>query len=254
MNSLMITRVAAGEWCALEGDRVLGRADAATRPDGRLFVSIDSWRDDVFDQLARVMLADLPQPLHTVVDETDRDLAEHWRRVGFTTRRREWEYTVPTDPAVTGLAAAVVPAGITLVPLGAARLDPLRAVDRVIRAEVEAGVGWRDMPAEVLPRPAGVTVLNPAAYAAAARGDEYVGFLRLGPRSRQPRIGLVAVRADEQRRGVARALLAHVLGALHQSGVAAANAEVTESNPAATALFDGIGARRTGSNLELVRP
>ncbi len=30
------------------------------------------------------------------------------------------------------------------------------------------------------------------------------------------------------------------------------SAEVTESNVAATALFEGIGARRTGSNLELV--
>jgi hypothetical protein len=52
---------------------------------------------------------------------------------------------------------------------------------------------------------------------------------------------------------LARALLAHTLGALHRIGKEAAAAEVTESNVAATALFEGIGARRTGSNLELVR-
>lgn len=69
----------------------------------------------------------------------------------------------------------------------------------------------------------------------------------------RPRIGLVAVRAGEQRRGIARALLAHVLGTLHRSGFAAACAEVHESNQAASALFEGIGARPMSSNLELVR-
>jgi ribosomal protein S18 acetylase RimI-like enzyme len=67
-----------------------------------------------------------------------------------------------------------------------------------------------------------------------------------------PRIGLIAVRADRQRRGIARALLAHTLGALHQVGKETVSAQVTESNVAATALFERIGARRTGSNLELV--
>ena len=60
------------------------------------------------------------------------------------------------------------------------------------------------------------------------------------------------MRAERQRRGIARALLAHALGALHHLGRETACAEVTESNVAATALFEGIGARRTGSNLELV--
>jgi len=53
-------------------------------------------------------------------------------------------------------------------------------------------------------------------------------------------------------RGIGRALLAHLLGALHHVGKETALAEVTESNVAATALFEGVGARRTGSNLELV--
>jgi ribosomal protein S18 acetylase RimI-like enzyme len=70
--------------------------------------------------------------------------------------------------------------------------------------------------------------------------------------TRLPRIGLIAVRADCQRRGIARALLAHALGVLHRIGKETASAEVTESNVAATALFEGIGARRTGSSLELV--
>ena len=64
---------------------------------------------------------------------------------------------------------------------------------------------------------------------------------------------LIAVLADAQRRGIARALLAHALGSLHRSGSESAWAEVDESNAAAVALFEGVGARCTGGNLELVR-
>jgi hypothetical protein len=44
-----------------------------------------------------------------------------------------------------------------------------------------------------------------------------------------------------------------VLGTLHHSGIAAASAEVDESNKAALALFGSIGGQRTSSNLEMAR-
>ena len=66
-------------------------------------------------------------------------------------------------------------------------------------------------------------------------------------------LALIAVLADERRRGIARALLSHVLGTLHLSGIAAASAEADESNKAALALLEGIGGRRTSSSLELAR-
>ncbi|HEX4225266.1 MAG TPA: GNAT family N-acetyltransferase [Pseudonocardiaceae bacterium] len=247
-----MTRVAERHWHALDDDLVVGRGHASQRPDGRVFVSIDSWHDAVFDQIATTMLADLPTPLYTVVDEFDLDLANNWRRAGFTTGRREWELSVPTDPEVTGLDDALPPSGVTIVPVGSAQEGPLNQLDRVIRDEIEETVGWQTMPAEVLPRPVGATVLHPSRYAVAARADRYVALVRLAPLPRQPRIGLIAVLADERRRGVARALLGNVVGALHRDGVDAATAEVHESNAAALALFEGIGARRTGSNLELV--
>jgi ribosomal protein S18 acetylase RimI-like enzyme len=213
-----------------------------------MFVSIDAWHGAAFDRLAAVMLATLPRPLHTVVDEAELDLTGQWRRAGFTTRRREWEYAVPTDPRVTGLVSAPLPSGVTIRAFGRAEEAPLRALDRAIRDEVEAGPGWPDMPTEVLAPPR----LDPSKYAVAARSGAYVGLLRVATVTRLPRIGLIAVRAEDQRRGIARALLAHALGALHHIGKDTVSAEVTESNVAATALFDGIGARRTGSNLELV--
>jgi hypothetical protein len=155
-----------------------------------MFVSIDAWHGAAFDRLAEAMLAALPRPLHTVVEEADLDLTIQWQRAGFTTRRREWEYAVPTDPRATGLDSALPPPGVTIKAFGSAQEAPLRALDSTIRDEVAAG-------------------------------------------------------------GIARALLAHALGALHHIGKETASAEVTESNVAATALFEGIGARRIGSNLEL---
>lgn len=251
-NALTVTRVADRQWHALDDDLVVGRGHAQHRPDGRLFVSIDAWRDATFDRLAEAMLAELPAPLYTVVDEADVELTACWRRAGFTVRRREWEYVVPTDPRVTGLDEVRPPSGVTIVPAGRADESLLRAVDRAIRAEVEASAGWHSMPAEVIPRPEGDTIVDPSKYAVAASPDRYLGLIRVVTVNR-PRIGLVAVRGGEQRRGIARALLAHALGTLHRSGAATAWTEVHESNQAASALFEGIGARPMSSNLELVR-
>ncbi|MFI6920715.1 GNAT family N-acetyltransferase [Nonomuraea spiralis] len=250
--AVVVTRVSETRWHAVEDDRVVGHGDTSGRPDGRMFISVDAWHGAAFDRLADAMLADLPRPLHTLVDEDDLDLAAHWERAGFTTRRREREYLLTTDPEVTGLGPVPPPEGVTIVAAGEVEEGPLRTLDRAIRDEVEATVGWQEMPAEVVPLPAGVTVLDPSKYVVAAQAGEYVGLLRLAPVVRQPRIGLIAVRSDRRRRGVARALLAHVLGSLHRRGVERASAEVNESNRAAMALFEGVGARCTSRNLELV--
>lgn len=248
----VIKQVAETQWHAVDGDRVVGHGDTSHRPDGRIFISVDVWHDAVFDQLADAMLAELPRPLYTLVDEDDLDLISRWERAGFTTRRREWEYLVPTDPQLTGLGSVRPPSDVTVMPVGEAEEGPLRRLDRVIRDEVEASVGWREMPAEVVHFPPGVTVLDPSKYAVAAQSGEYVGLLRLAAVTRQPRIGLIAVRSGLHRRGIARALLANVLGSLHRRGVTTASAEVNESNQAAMGLFEGVGARRTRSNLEWV--
>lgn len=251
-NAVTITRVADRQWHALDDDLVVGRGHAQHRPDGRLFVSIDAWHAAAFDRLAEAMSTELPAPLYTVVDEADVELTAGWRRAGFTIRRREWEYAVPTDPRVTGLEALLPPPGVTIVPAGQADEGLLRAVDRAIRDEVEATVGWQSMPAEVISRSDGDTIVDPSKYAVAAAPDRYLGLIRVVTVIR-PRIGLVAVRAGEQRRGIARALLAHALGRLHDSGFTEAWTEVHESNQPASALFEGIGARPMNSNLELVR-
>lgn len=247
-----VTRIAERHWHALDDDRVVGRGEVSRRPDGRLFLSIDAWHGTVFDRLAEAMLAGLPRPLYTIVDEADVDLLVRWERAGLAPRRREWEYVIPTDPGITGLGSAVPPRGVTVLAVGEAQAGPLSALDRVIRDEVEASVGWQQMPVEILSGPDGPARPDPARYAVAARADQYVGLVRVAPLPRQPRIGLIAVRSDQRRQGIARALLAEVLGSAHRRGIAAASADVHQSNGAAIALLQRIGARRTGSNLELV--
>ncbi|WP_433833183.1 GNAT family N-acetyltransferase [Actinoplanes sp. CA-015351] len=236
----VITQVSERHWHALGDDQVVGRGEVSRRPDGRSFVSIDAWHDTVFDQIAGAMLANLPKPLYTVVDEQDLDLLTRWEGFGFGPRRREWEYVVPTDQS------GGAPPGVTILAVGEPEAGPLRELDRIIRDEVEATIGWHDMPAEVM------SVLDPSRYAVAVHAGVYVGLIRVIPLPRQPRIGLVAVRASHRRRGIARALLTDVLGAAHQRGVTTASAEVNQSNKAALALVEGLGGRRAGSNLELV--
>ncbi|MEV7026703.1 GNAT family N-acetyltransferase, partial [Kitasatospora sp. NPDC093558] len=77
-HALTVTRVCDTQWQAAEGDVVVGCADASRRPDGRLFVSVDAWHDTARDRLAAALLAGLPAPLHTVVDETDHDALTAW--------------------------------------------------------------------------------------------------------------------------------------------------------------------------------
>ncbi|MBO1336558.1 GNAT family N-acetyltransferase [Streptomyces sp. VRA16 Mangrove soil] len=246
---VLVERVEEDQWQALEGGCVTGHGDVARRPDGRTFVSVDAWSAAAFERLVRAVPAALPKPLYAVVDEDDTEQLTRWQRAGFAVHRREWVYSVPTAAPDTDVP---LPDGVSLIGVGGAEEEPLRALDRVVRAEVEAGPGWWTMPAEVLPLPPGVTVVDPAKYAVAVRDGAYVGMLRLAPVTRRPRIGLLAVRESARRQGIGRALLARVLADLYRSGVRAASAEVHGDNAAALALFDGIGAQRSDANLELV--
>ena len=209
-HTISVVRVAAQHWHALEDDCVVGRGHTTYRPDGQLFISVDAWHASTFELPSHAMLAALPRPLHTLVDEADHELTEQWQQAGFVRHRREWEYVVPTDPLVTGLREARPPEGTTIVPVGAVR------------------------------------------FAVADRQGEHLGLLRLVPLPRQPRIAELSVRPDVRRRGVARALLAHVLGTWHDAGHREAAADVHEANRPGIILVESLGARVVSSNLELV--
>jgi len=259
-----VARVAPGvHWHALEDDVVVGRGHALHRPDGRVFVSVDTWRDDVFVALAEAMAQDLPGPLYTVVDDDDREHLGRWSDVGFRDDRREDVYAVPTAPEATGLGDARLPAGYRLVTADEADPDRLGELVERLRLEVPGSQGWATSPLPVggEQRP-GLEHrrLHPLVYlvavhqgegGGAAEGD-YAGLARIG-RAPMPRLGLIGVLPGYRRRGIARALLAAAFRPLHERGVAQVSAEVDEANPAARALFARLGAERIGGAIELVR-
>ncbi|GAA1124614.1 GNAT family N-acetyltransferase [Kribbella jejuensis] len=244
-HRVTISQVAGNQWHAIRNDLTVGRGYASRRLDGRTFLSIDTWQDAVFDQLAAVMLANQPDPLYTVVDETDHELLANWERAGLTVWRRESEYVVPTGPN-----RAPAPPGLLIASGDQVAEAPLRELDHAIRAEIEAGPGWHTMPAEVLPWQGGTRPLDPSAYTVAVRDGRYVGLIRVATRTRRPRIGLLAVLAAERRQGAGRALLGHALDELRRAGKDAATAEIDETNTAAMALFEAHGGR-IGRSLEL---
>ncbi|OKJ05628.1 GNAT family N-acetyltransferase [Kitasatospora sp. CB01950] len=254
MNTVMINRVDEAQWQAVADEQIVGHGDVSQRPDGRLFVSIDVWQDEAFDPLADAMLGELPGAvLHTLVGGEDAELASRWQRAGFTVERREWEYLMPTRTEPAADRAEQAGENVTILPAGTADEQLLRALDRDVRAQVEAAVGWHTMPAELRPHAAEDTLIDPSLYAVAVLDGQYAGLIRVVSRGRRARIGLLAVRAELRRRGAGRALLRHALATLREAGIDTAWTEIDQSHTAATTLFEEFGARRTGHLVELVR-
>lgn len=252
----VVVRVAAGvHWHALDDDVVAGRAHALYRPDNRVFVSVDTWRDDVFAMLVAAVVQDLPTDLRTIVDEADAGELDRWSTVGFQPDRRDDIYLVPTAPQATGLHGVQVPAGFTVVSAEAADIDRLRALDELLRDDVPGSDGWVNDPAEFQASTFDPRMFDPATYLVAVHdaSGQYAGLVRIGkhPR-RQPRLGLIGVRRSCRRRGLARALLAAAFPPLHARGILEVFAEADTVNTAATTLLTRIGARRTGGSVELL--
>lgn len=253
----MIVRVAPGvHWHALDDDVVAGRGYALRRPDNRVFVSIDTWRDDMFGLLAAALIEDLPGDLHTIVDEDDADELGRWSAVGFRPHRHEAAYLVPTAPQTTGLGAVALPAGFTVISADAADEDRLRSLDELLRDDVPGSDGWVNDPAEFRDRTFDPRAFDPATYLVAVHeaSGQYAGLVRVWKHRRQPRLGLVGVRRSCRRRGLARALLAAAFEPLHSRRIAEVLAEVDVANTGSTALLTGIGAGRSGGSIELIHP
>jgi hypothetical protein len=206
----VIVRVTPGvHWHALDDDEVAGRAYALHRPDRRVFVSIDTWRDDVFAALAGALIADLRRDLYTRVDEADAAELTRWASFGFHVHRREDDYLLPTAPEATGLGAAAFPPGFSAVSADAADEDPLRTLDEVLRGDVAGSDGWVNDPQQFHDQTFDPRYFDPATYLVATDGaGRYAGLVRVWSAPRRARLGLIGVVPAYRRRGLARALLA----------------------------------------------
>jgi RimJ/RimL family protein N-acetyltransferase len=255
-TGIAVVRVTDGvHWHALEDDVVVGKGYALHRPDGRVLVSADTWRDDVFQVVAETMVRDLGRPVFTMVDEDDREHLGRWSALGFRDNRREDEFVLPTDPAATGLADAGTPPGYALVTADAVAEDRLRHLDERLRDDVPGTAGWVSTPEDFRSQTYDSRWFDPATYLVAVHEDdgEYAGLARVWRGRRVPRLGLVGVVPRHRRRGLARALLAAAFRPLHERGVAQVAAEADSTNTASQTLLRSIGATRTGGAIELVR-
>ena len=116
-------------WRALDGDLIAGEVSARLRPDNRWFLYFDTWRADAYPPLADAVARDLSSDLYVTLEDAEYDALDACAEVGFAVHRRESYYRMPTDPAISGLAAAVLPAGLVVLSAGDADITRLRLLD-----------------------------------------------------------------------------------------------------------------------------
>ncbi len=251
-TELVVVRVVPTRmWHALVDDEVAGKAHVVRRPDGRFFVAVDAWLDEVFDALLDAVLEDVPRTVSTIAGEADAAELDRWRRRGFTERRREDEYEIP----LLDTRPHPVSAGYALVSAADADLDALRRLDDDLRQDVPGTRGWVNDPDEFAEATLHPGLFDPATSLVAVEEatGAYVGLVRIGVARRWAKLGLVGVLPGHRRRGLGRALLGAALQPLRDRGVGMVLAEADARDEAARRLLGRFRARRSGGTVELVR-
>jgi len=250
-RQLDIVRVTDGRlWHALDDDEVAGGAHLLTRPDGRAFVAVDAWREDVFIRLLAAVVDDTPRDLRCNVDDSDHAQIALYERADFGLLRREDEFVVPTTAT-----AGTLPHGYTLHTADTVDVAQLASLDEELRQDVPGCDGWVN-DVETFRR----NVINQPWFDAStyliAIDDSTgrpAGMARAWRTGHSGRLGLLGVRQPHRRRRLALTLLETALRPLREKGVALVTAEADSTNSAAQALLARLGATRTGGSVELVR-
>jgi ribosomal protein S18 acetylase RimI-like enzyme len=193
------------------------------------------------------------QDLYVEVDETAGHAREVLAARGFVVQRHEHHYVIPTHLPVAGTTAT---AGFAFVSAADCDVDRLRELDDALRQDVPGAAGWRNDPARFADQTFGDPEFDPATYLiAVVRGTgDYAGLARVWIRPQGPRLGLIGVLPGFRRRGLAVSLLTSVFGVLAARGESEVTCEVDDTNTASNALVTGLGARRVGGAVELMRP
>lgn len=177
-----------------------------------------------------------------MVDESE---AAAYEARGFRRLRRETIYGVP----VTRIDAPV-PEGVSFISAADADVDRLRVLDDELRQDIPGTDGWRwddeGFRAETFSR-----AFDPRTYLVAVDTEsEYVGIARIWNNRRGRRFGLIGVRREWRRRGLALALVAAAFAEIDGE----VTTEIDDENVASRALFERLGARPVGAQVELVLP
>jgi RimJ/RimL family protein N-acetyltransferase len=195
-----------------------------------------------------------PGPVYATADEADKAKVEAFTRLGFGIHRRELVLRLPTDAAAWHVRTDGPPPGVAFVRADRIEEERLRLLDDLLRQDVPGTDGWRWSPERFREETYASPDFDPATYLVAVdEARDGIGIARGWMRPDLPRLGLIGVRSDWRRRGVACALLAAVLTAVRQRGWAEVGTEVDEANTASRQLLSGFGARVVGASLELGR-
>jgi RimJ/RimL family protein N-acetyltransferase len=250
-SAVRVVRASPGlVWRALAGDQAVGAVRAFLRPDNRWFVAFDDGRPDSDTALLAAVAANTGADLYATADDTDQAGLDRLARLGFTVNRRESNYVIPTGPE-----GAAEPEGIVIISAADADEDELRRLDDTLRQDVPGTAGWRWDPGDFREETFDSAQFDPATYLVAVDADSgrYVGLVRVWRMPGRPRLGLIGVTRPYRRRGLAGVLLARAFAVLYRRGQAEVTAEADDANTTSRSLLLGLGARREGGSVELVR-
>ena len=148
----------------------------------------------------------------------------------------------------------MLPSGFGVLSAASADITWLRLLDDALRQDVPGCEGWRWDAEEFRAETFG-PFFDPATYLVAVdrASGQYAGLVRIWRNRAGPRLGLIAMLAGYRRRGAARALLGQAFTVLAARGDTSAVCEVDDTNVASISLLTGLGARRYGGNVELIR-
>ncbi|MGH2382145.1 MAG: GNAT family N-acetyltransferase [Candidatus Limnocylindria bacterium] len=172
---------------------------------------------------------------------------------GCTPARREVKVEVDLDTALAAIGNARLPPGVAAISAADADLDRLRLLDDALRDDIPGTAGWRSTPAGFAAETFDPLAFNRATYLVAVEDGtgEYIGLVRIWTNRAGPRIGMFGVLRAHRRRGITLALLARCLLVARDAGHRTTTSAYDETNDASRGIFERLGARQTGTTMEL---
>lgn len=245
--------LAVSRWLAATDERIVGVATAATRPDARTFLRIQTTDVAAYGPLANAASQGGARRLYTTVEEADAAAMAALVSAGFNTEIVVERFCVPFNPALAAVHRAWTPSGFTLEPADQVDHDRLFALDTAIRCLVPGTEGWRGDRA-MFDEEIAAAAFEPSAYLVAVhRSGDHAGLVRIWRNSDGPRLGLLGVLPEYRSPAVAAALLKASLRAAASWGFDAFTTETSLTNRALHARLVRLGAERLGRFRQLVR-
>jgi predicted acetyltransferase len=230
------------------------RISDVLRPDGRLLVrSADEWTAQAATAAAELATRRrVPALAH--IDARATVQLSALTAAGFVESRREAVVAISVEAALEALADAPLPGGFRFRSAAEVDEDRLRLLDDELRQDVPGTSGWRSTTEEFRDHTFADPDFDPRTYLVAiddVSGD-YVGLVRIWMGPRGSRLGMVGVRREQRRRGIAFALISEALRAVRSTGVAEVTMTYDLQNDASEAIAERLGGRLLHTVVELV--